>query len=284
MLRWPERARSAIRFLFEPLQDIDVYVEDTNDEAFYRCLLNHASAGQVKIARVLAKGGRGPVLTAAASHNHSQRRALFIVDGDLPWVNGEPTPQVPGLHCHEAYCVENLLLCQRALNTVLSQDTNVTDEAARERLAFSAWRQRIAEPLVELFAAFATAHHYCPAQVTVGLGVGRLCAQVRGTAELDPHKVIEARDAALAAAGAVADAATVNAHYQRTVDRLMKLQDPLTAVSGKDFLLPLIGFHLGSLGCRIKKSALRMRLASAGDVGRFARLATALGRAARGQR
>ena len=110
MLKWPERAKAAIRKLFEPLQDLDVYVEDANDEGFYRCLLNHATDGKVRVARVFALGGRNAVLSAAAAHDQRTRRAVFIVDGDLPWVKGESIPEVDGLHRHEAYCIENLLI------------------------------------------------------------------------------------------------------------------------------------------------------------------------------
>ena len=111
VFRWPKRARAAIRKLFEPLQPIDVYVEDTNDEVFYRALLNRVLDGRVHIARVFGLGGRQAVVEAAANHDHFERRALFIVDGDLEWVRGLPAPKIPYLHRHEAYCIENLLFC-----------------------------------------------------------------------------------------------------------------------------------------------------------------------------
>ncbi|MBH0179924.1 MAG: DUF4435 domain-containing protein, partial [Nitrospira sp.] len=267
MLKWPEQAKRAIRKLFEPLQEIDVFVEDTNDEGFYRCLLNKATNGTVKIARVFALGGRKAVVDAAALHDQRIRPSFFIIDGDLPWVKGEPTPNILGLHQHDAYCVENLLLCEKAIATVLSQEIADTEEEATRRLAYQQWRQSILPPLLELFSAFATAHDYVPEVPTVSLGVGVMCVQPQGSrvTELDPEKVRGVRDCILRAAEASADGVTVSARYMSLLDRLMSMSDPSRAVSGKSFLLPLLDFHLQSLGCRIKRKSLRVRLASAGD-------------------
>jgi hypothetical protein len=130
MLKWPERAKAAIVKLFEPLQPIDVYVEDTNDEAFYKTLLNKVSQDKVHIARVFALGGRKAVEDAAKVHDFSKRRALFIIDGDLDWVRGLPAPQIVGIHRHNAYCIENLLFCKKAVVQILSQDAVVSEDEA----------------------------------------------------------------------------------------------------------------------------------------------------------
>jgi len=284
MLKWPERAKSALRKLFEPLQEIDVYVEDENDEAFYRCLLNSAANGAVKVARVFSLGGRSAVVNAAIAHDKRTRRALFIVDGDLPWVQGKPVPAIVGLHCHDAYCIENLILCEKALAFILSQEVVITEEEAAVRLAYDNWVASVEAPLVELFSAFATGNEFDPTVATVSQKVGVMCTKHRSTAvtTLDVAKVKQARDKALKAAAEVVDEATVSATHGRTLARLKTLPQPLRAVSGKDFLLPLIDFHLQSLGCRIKRQSLRIRLVVAGDLTRYAPLSAALCQAASG--
>lgn len=285
MLKWPDRARAAIRTLFEPLQDIDVYVEDANDEAFYRCLLNTATNGEVKIARVFSLGGKEAVINAAKVHDQTVRRALFIIDGDLSWVKGEPIPAIVGLHCHDAYCIENVILCEKALVLVLSQEVIVPEDQAIGLLAYDKWIQTIRTPLLELFSAFATVHDFDPTVSTVSQGVGVMCAKHRssGKHELDPAKVRRARDKALKEAeNAAGNATVVMRKYSQLLHRLKALPSPLRAVSGKDFLLPLIDFHLQSFGCRIKRKSLRIRLASAGDIARFTPLANALKQTAKG--
>jgi hypothetical protein len=284
MLKWPARANAAIRKLFEPLQDIDVYVEDLHDEAFYRCLLVHATKRTVRIARVFALNGRQPVIDAARVYDQRTRPALFIIDGDLPLVKGEAVPSVVGLHCHDAYCVENLLLCEKAISLILSQEIVVSEEDASALLDYDRWRRSVITPLIELFAAFATVHDYDPTVATVAQGVGVMCFKHRTTkiTKLDPAKVRRAKDRALAAAEAASDAAITAARYKGLLSRIKAMPDPLLAVSGKDFLIPLIDFHLQSLGCHVRRKSLRVRLASEGDMGRFSKLAAAVTGAARG--
>lgn len=284
MLNWPTRARVAIRKLFEPLQDVDVYVEDTNDEPFYRSLLNYASGGQIKVARVFGLGGRGAVLQAAASHDHGIRRALFIIDGDLPWVKGDVERHPNGVHRHDAYCVENLLFCEHALSIVVSQEILVPQEEAKNRLAYEQWKTSVKRPLVELFAAFGTAHTYDPTIATVSQGVGVMCVNRESPrrTELDCAKVLSVRDRTLRAAEVYVKRQTAKAYYDNLVTKIYELPDPLLAVSGKHFLLPLMDFHLQSLGCRVRRKTLRVRLATLGDPERFAKLANALSLAARG--
>ena len=284
MIKWPDRAAAAIRKLFEPLQDIDVYVEDIHDEPFYRCLLNHSTGGKVKVARVFGLGGRIAVLNAAVAHDQSVRRAVFIIDGDLPWIRGEPIPSVIGLHQHDAYCVENLLLCESAISLVLSQELAVTEKDATTKLGYSNWYESVRDPLTELFAAFATVSHFDPTIPTVSQGVGVMCVKKGAHTAIDAAKVLRAKQDAISAAERKHDVKTVTTLYQTLLARIQALPFPLQAVSGKDFLLPLLDFHLQSLGCRIKRKSLRVRLASAGEINRFARLGEFLAVAARGYR
>ena len=135
-----------------------MFVEDTNDEAFYRALLKSAARNEVKVERVFALNGRDNVITAAKNYNQQTRSALFIIDGDLSWVKGETAPQVIGLHCHDAYCIENLILCEKALTLILSQEAAITEEEAMVLLAYEQWIESIQTPLLELFSAFATAY------------------------------------------------------------------------------------------------------------------------------
>lgn len=284
MLKWPARAELALRKLFEPLQDIDVYVEDENDEAFYRSLLSTATNDRVRVARVFSKNGRKGVIDAAKLHDHAARRALFIIDGDLQWVRGEPAPPIIGLYQHSAYCIENLLVCERGFSLLLSQEAVLTEPEANRRLGFSAWLRSIEGPLVELFAAFATLHKINPSIATVSSGVGRLCTKslASGANQLDLEKVRLAHDAALSEAKIAVGIATTTSIYSAILDRLRRIPFPMYGVSGKDFVIPLAEFLLRSLGCQIKRRSLRVRLVSAVDPGRFTALADALESAARG--
>ena len=285
MLRWSTRAVVAVRKLFEPLQVIDVYVEDADDEVFYRHLLNYASNGEVEIARVFGLGGRLKVIDAAASHDQSKRRALFIIDGDLEWVRGDDAPNIRGLHRLNVYCVENLLLCDDAIASVVAEETVDTKEHVASKLKLSEWRDAIRSPLLELFAAFATVSQFDPTVQTVSRKVGTLCsteATEGKRSNLDPTKVAAVKQEVLNSARAAANGTDVASYYEQVYARLKQLAEPLHSISGKDFLLPLLDFHLHGFECRMKRKVFRLRIAIAGEVSRYKELATALGNVARG--
>lgn len=282
MIKWPERAKVAIKKLFEPLQDIDVYVEDTNNEVFYTTLLKRVSQGNIRIAKVFALGGRKAVEDFASTYDHSQRRALFLIDGDLEWVRGIPPKNIVGLHQHDAYCIENLLLCEKAISQILAPEIIMTEEDAALKLNFSTWIESIQNPLLELFSAFATAHQFSPEEQTVAQRVGNMCTQKNKINELDIEKVNLAKNKALAAAAAKIDQQKVEEVYQQNLARLRSLTFPLNAVSGKDFLLPLLNFLLQSLGCPTKTKVLKIKLANAGDINRFSSLFQAMEEASLG--
>lgn len=285
MISWPSRAKNALVKLFEPLQDIDVYVEDENDEVFYRALLKHACQDKIKIARVFSLGGRDPVINAAQQHDHSLRRALFIIDGDLNWTVGNAGPSIVGLYQHDAYCVENLLFCEKAFISILSQETIVSEEKAKANLNISEWLQFVKAPLVKLFSAYGTSYLLTPDLPTVSGGVGNLCIKATssgGSTRLCPTKANLAVDKLLSEVKAKVEERIVIQTFSSVLKRLNELDNPLHGVSGKDFLIPLIDFWLQELGCRIKRKTLRLRLACTGDVTRFSDLNSAMHNAARG--
>lgn len=284
MLKWPRKARIGLRKLFEETQDIDVYVEDENDEAFYRSLFRFATDDEIRITRVFSLNGRFNVISAASNHDFKKRRALFIVDGDLPFVKGEAGEFEKGVHVHNAYCVENLLLCELALTTLVAQENAIIDDDAARRLKYDEWRDTVHSPLVELFAAFATCHDFAPSVPTVSRGIGTVVTMDSKTkiTKLDVKKVADLKASVLDAAAILSSQAVVLERYDQRLRIIRAMDNSINAVSGKDFLLPLIGFHLNGLGCKIQRKTLRIRLASAGGRERFSALAAALKDAANG--
>lgn len=278
MLRWPTRAKAAVLALFQPLQDVDVYVEDADDEVFYRALLQRLSGTSVRIARVLGLGGRSAVVAAATAHPLNGRPALYIVDGDLEWVRGDPAPLAPSLLRLDAYCIENLIFCEQAIAHIVAQDVVLSPEDAKRAIGLEAWLADISDPLVDLFAVFATSNRMNPPAATVSMGVGVLCQAGRKgrPQELARAKVERAKKKLLADTIAVAGEAATLHLYGTTLARARALPRPMDTVSGKDFLLPLLNAHLNGVGCRVSRKALRMRLAGACRTERLSELRGAI--------
>lgn len=293
--QWPKRGLPAIPMLFRALQPVDVYVEDTGrgDLPFYLELLNSAVKGELTITRVFPLGGRKNVVDAAETQDQKSRPALFIIDGDLPWVRGEPIPQIAGLHCHNAYCVENIVLCKDALAQLVAQDLVIERTKAVELLAYDELINYIQLPLIKLFSAYATVTKLLatpPKTVSKGVATFTPYDQKRNQHRLDQGLVEHERDqllckakAMLSAAGAI-NSKQIDQTYQEILARVEGLPNPSLAISGKDFLFPLILEHLKSIGIKqLKRDSLRMRLVAMGDSERFKPLATALILAAKGK-
>lgn len=281
MIKWPSRATGALRTLFQPLQDIDIYVEDKGDEVFYTHLMKRIAGNKIKIARVFALDGCTSVTNAAINYNHTNRRALFLIDGDYNWVRGSLPPSIPSLYRINAYCIENYLFCSVGAIKVLTEDAVLSDDEAKSRLNFENWATSIRTPLVRLFSAYAVSNLLSPESSTVSLGVGSLCKKSKTCTSLDIEKVEAARATALNQAKAVAAKYDVEALDQEIIQRAMKLSEPLDIVSGKDVLLPLIDFELQKHGCRIRRTALRLRLALSCNIERFEPLRVALEKASK---
>lgn len=270
MIKWPQRAKAAIQKLFEPLQDIDVYVEDKNDEVFYKVLLKHVARNDIKVARIFSLGGRDAVIDAAKKHDFSKRKALFIIDGDLYLARGAHPPKINHLHQHDAYCIENLLLCRKAVSTIVSHEMVIDEDEAEKLIDLNSWLIQIEDKLVELFCAFATSQELATGLKTVADGTAKyITTSPNGLVSLDFAKVDTGVSCALAAAEAKAGKERASAIYKRISARVAKFKPKLKIVSGKDFIIPLLDFLLQSHGCRIKRKTLRIRLAASGDVRRF---------------
>lgn len=171
-----------------------------------------------------------------------------------------------------------MILCEKALTLILSQEAAITEAEATTLLAYNSWTQSIQIPLLELFAAFATADLAVPKVPTVSQGVHQMCVNKK----IELTKVCLARDDALRAAESTAGKDMTIETYRRIFTRLQSLPCPLYAISGKDFLIPLMEYHLKTLGFQIKRKSLRMRLVSIGDMDRFKPLAIILRHAAIG--
>lgn len=278
-LRWPKRAIRALTHLFRPLQDIDVYVEDSGDEVFYNELFSRIKPEKIRFVRVFCVGNRSMVIERAHAYDFSTRPALFIIDGDFEWVRDDPSPDVPGTIRLDAYCIENLLIQESAAVQLVIEDAAVDQEEASKRLDFGAWLSGVSGPLVDLFVWFAVLNRANPTEPTVGLGVGKIITSAKKGRNpvLDLKKIASLRRTVeKKAVDALGNEAIIELH-QAISSRVAALNKPHDSVSGKDFLLPLFEHRLWSCTCnKTKRQSLRIRLARHCDTSRFAAVTTAL--------
>jgi len=277
-VRWPAKAVDALAYLFRPLQDIDVYVEDEGSEAFYADFLGRIAPSGLQIERVFALGGARAVREKAESHDFSHRRALFLIDGDLAWVRGDALPQVRGLYRLEGYCIENMLICPHAIAQILMENEACDEACAVAMLSFGQWASTV-DCLIELFICWAAMNAIDPTVKTVAHGIGAVLDGNCKPPSIDTGKVEALRKEAESVVVAVPGGTLLLDDIRQ---RVQAMQFPLDCVSGKDFLLPALQIHLSSLSrARMRRHALEFRLSRHVAHERTAELGKALERAAR---
>lgn len=130
MLEYSDKAKNAYAFLYRHYNDIDVFVEDTSCIAMWENLLRVIIAERCRLHRVFQLGGKSKVLDACRKdQGESDRRRIYIIDGDFDIWRGRPKPRLKNLYRINAYCVENLLIQRDTLVEVL-RDANPNDSTA----------------------------------------------------------------------------------------------------------------------------------------------------------
>jgi hypothetical protein len=284
---WSRKTRDAIAYLFRPLQDLDIYVEDTNDTVFYTELFRRIAPQGLTVARVFEAGGRTEVIAKARKHDFSARRALFLIDGDFEWVRGEPAPFPHRVYRLDAYCIENLLLHEDAAARVLIEEEVLSEEDAKAGLRFGEWMEDVTRNLLDLIIWFATLNAANASEATVGLGVGSvLTPSKKGIPpQLDTSKVANLLADTQARAAAAIGASKANELSESVRRRIESLPLPADVISGKDFLLPLFEYHLwGRMNRKTLRKSLRIRLARNCCLERFNALSEAMAKSARTRR
>jgi len=261
MLRWPVTSGRAIARLFRSVQNLDIFVEDQGDEAFYLVLFRTAAPSGISISRVVGLGGREAVLEAARTHQ-APRPALFLIDGDFPWVRGDEMEKLGGLFQLESYCIENLLLSASLVHQILAEEAICEEEGASDLFDFPAWLARVAV-LVPLAVRLAVLNRVVPSRATIGKVFGTVVvAGDRGLPSLDAGKVsaaIEAAENEIFTAVGVDEGRRM---IEEVAERVARLRDPLRAVSGKSLLLPLLHFEIKRISdSKVTRDVFRYRLA-----------------------
>lgn len=242
---FPERALPSKAVLYRPLQDIDIFVEDEGSEVFYKRLLGRLAQDIARIATVIPLRGRINVINKCQQYTE-KRPAVFIVDGDLEWVAGKPLPSYKHLYIHPCYCIENYLFCEKAMVEIVVENTGTLSEAkAKQILGWASFRKSLKKTLLQLFVEFATVYLLCPHIGTVSRGIGECLRDEKGKLpRLDAKKIKgiqkQLRSQVVAEVGAIKYLKARKAIKKR----IMSFSDPLDAVSGKDFLIPLQMFEI----------------------------------------
>lgn len=270
MPQLPERALSSQAVLLRPLQDIDVFVEDSRSKEFYNVLMTRVLNGLVRFFSVIPLGGRDTVEKRSENDN-GPRASLYLVDGDLDWVAGQHTSRNRRLFVHQCYCIENYLFCVEAMKSVIHENSGLMSMNEIEvALNWGEFRKSL-EVLIPLFVEFAVAHALASGIKTVSRGYSKVISHVRDSQpKIDEGKVmaiISDIQHSILATHSEQEYESIKSAIQARVN---SLDDRLRIVSGKDFLLPMQKFEAHRIASqRMTTESLMLRLAKHCDLSQF---------------
>ena len=266
MPKYKDYILPTISLFFKSKNDIDIFIEDSNDEEFYKALFNRLLCNS-KIAKIISCRCKTELVKACESDQiDRKRKRIYIVDGDLDLIFNNNRNDLKYFYSLDKYCIENYLIDEISLIEIL-HDIVILDKVQIEKqLGFNNWLKNISHPLIELFLHYSLTHQFKTGSKTVANGVGKYCHQVKNITVLNTLKIEEEieklRSEIISLKGQEIYDELI---YERRQNWPSNITTLLTIVSGKDFLLPLLSFRFkkikGKETYNLKYEALRMRLA-----------------------
>lgn len=276
-----DAANGSIGLFYRELQDIEIYVEDSDAEALYTMLLSRAVNDEVRIKKIISLHGRGKVVEHCAAFSEDSP-ALFIIDGDLDLLHGQRESSLDRLYQHRMYCIENYLFCKSASAEMLRDASGkLMPEEALEALEWDDFLGDVTTSLVRLFKVYAVAWKLMEEGgiKTVSRSYYDVCKKVsraRGSAVCD-DKVQAVIDEIKASVILVHGQNMYDEVYAQVDQAVGELENPLYAVSGKDYLLKSLRDYLGFKGASYKyDDGFKFKLARYCDTEPLAELGDAI--------
>lgn len=274
---WSSAASESIGLFYRKLQPIEIYVEDSNSEAFYFELLNRLINGDKKIKKIIPLHGRRHVVRHCENYQH-KTPALFLIDGDLDLFFGNREQGKINLFQHKAYCIENYLFCfEAARELVVDASGTILREAALTEQEWNTVLNPLAQ-LKKLFITFAAARSAYPELKTVSHGFASIITQKgRKQPPAIDDKKIEKLDQEITRICIDKIGSQAWSNIRQNIENNSIGIPPIDGVSGKDFLLPLLDHFIRSKGCgNISTNSLMFKLAKYCSLNRLQELQKAL--------
>jgi hypothetical protein len=161
MLVYTDESKRLLSTFLAFRNDIDIYTEDEEkDKEFYKVLFSRLIKPGIKINDITPLGCKNKVIERCKKEPKSDRKKLFIIDGDIALVNGEKI-EVENLFVLDRYCIENFLFDRESTcNFVyLNCGTRSKEEIAVE-IEYEKWLHQYSGSLIQLFVHFAILNFY----------------------------------------------------------------------------------------------------------------------------
>ena len=279
MLEYSIEVRQAATVFTEYRNTIDIYTEDCEkDKEFYVELLKKLlSDTDIIINDIHPLGCRRTVIQCCQDDTDNRRKKIYIVDGDI-YLQYKEKECIPNLFVLDAYCIENFMICEEAICYVAYMlHARDSYENVKLSLQIPAILAEISEPLINLF-------FYYSIQMEC---LGQFCIMNidaymdKSSKQIDVAKInqkISDIKSALISEG-ISEIKLEELLNQRKSKFPYNVETLLTIVSGKNFLIPFMKYHIDKrLNCnvRLPNEAWKFNLVEKCDINRLCSLKQAV--------
>src|SRR5690554_1779143 len=138
MLNFNKNILPNIGVFFRYKNTVDVFVEDSYDEEFYKVIINRVfdKTGH-KINKLISLGGKSNVIDACkADQTKRDVKRVYIVDGDLDLINDTNENNLEFLFVLNKYCIENFLIQEEPLIEIIHDNILIEKDKIKKILSF----------------------------------------------------------------------------------------------------------------------------------------------------
>lgn len=171
---------------FTQFNDVDFYVEDSDQESLYYCILSRLFP-KLTIEQISPLGGKAAVLEHAAN-NKTNRPSVYIVDKDFDDLLGTRTT-IRSVFYLDRYCIENFVLETSAiLRFIVSEKPTFTIDTANTTLDVALFLRKTIAELRSLFLDFFLVQKHALGLPNASMSVAQFARANPGWS-IDPDKV-----------------------------------------------------------------------------------------------
>lgn len=248
MIKYSSKAAQALAYLKRPINDIDIFVEDTGNHNMWLNLIRKFLPNGVKLSSVNLLGGRNNVVDACKLDQiDNGRKKLYIIDGDFDFLHGVKKKKLRHLYRLKAYCIENLLVNEHAMLRIsVGLQPTLNENQIINIFNYEKWYADLVKHLVPLFTAYAVARKLTPSVQTVQFSVAGLYTQTTSGPDLDGRKVRARIRALYRLMLAHTDRNSIFSERQ-TIQNRINILNSDQVISGKDYILPVFWIRLKAL-------------------------------------
>lgn len=266
MLRYKEFIIPTISLFFRSKNDVDVFIEDSNDEEFYKALLFRLTEGK-RIKKIISCKCKTELIKACeADQSDRTRKRIYLTDGDLDLILDTNRTDLKHLHVLGKYCIENYLVEEEGILEILHSNIVLDKSTIKKQLTLNNYLKSISNHLIELFLHYSITHLHKMGTKTVSNSIGTFCKQHKTLTILDitkvEQKIQEVRNEIILRIGEDDYNDLIYSLRQKWPSNYTTLT---TIVSAKDYILPLLTFRFkklkGKESFNLKWESLRLGLA-----------------------